>query len=75
MARSLDYRAHYFRKRSATLISWGQQQTFQDEARWLAARIEKGRKSANAKRSGEVRVLSAEERKAIEDQMRAEGRL
>lgn len=75
MARSLDYRANHFRKRPGPLISRGMEQAFKDEAKWLAQRIAKGRKSANAKRCSEVRVFSAEERKAVEDQMRAEGLL
>lgn len=75
MARSLDYTAHHFRKRPGALISRGMQKAFEEEARWLKARVAKGRKSANAKRSSEVRVLSSEECKVIEEQMRAAGRL
>jgi len=50
-------------------ISYAFEKSCRQEAKWLADRIAKGKPSQNAKTSGPVKVLTAEERRAYAERM------
>ncbi len=61
MSKKLDWDAHRFRKFPRPLISAGETKAFKQDAKNLAARLSKGKKSSNASKCGPVRQLSFDE--------------